>query len=433
MGHGLTAAALPVLTRLYSPADFGLLAVFVGVVSMISVAICLRFDIAVALPERDVEALSLLALAGGTALVVALLIAAVILAAPEAVAGVLSQRDLESHLWLVPVSAFFAGICSALQMWFVRKKTFALIAKSRVSQSAAGAGTQIGLGVLTVGTIGLLIGQALSFIAASVVLAYRFFRETPLTVMKEAIAWRQLKSTFHTYDRFPKYSTFEALCNSVSIQLPIIMIAAMAAPAEAGFLMMAMYAMQAPMALIGGAIAQVYLSRAAEEHREGRLQAYTVDVLQGLVKTGVGPLLAVGILAPVVFEPVFGAGWQRAGVLVAWMTPWFVMQFLASPISMTLHVTGHQSAALLLQLAGLTMRVASVWLAAQLATNHLAETYAVTGLVFYSLYLMTVLHYVRLPWHSIFGLFGKGLRPILFFLVPSALAAWALRQFLAPL
>jgi hypothetical protein len=76
------------------------------------------------------------------------------------------------------------------------------------------------------------------------------------------------------------------------------------------------------------------------------------------------------------------------------MTPWFVMQFLSSPVSMSLHVTGNQRAALLLQIAGLVIRVGAVLLAVALAPQYLAQAYALSGLVFYAVYVATVLRIV---------------------------------------
>lgn len=151
LGHGITAAALPILSRLYTPADFSMLAVFNGLVSVLSVAICFRFDVAIALPDKDSEALGLLALATGIAAAMAAVLWALLLIDPQWVSSVLNQPGLSGFLWLVPLSALLAGVCSALQMWFVRKKSFPLIAKSRIAQSATGAGTQIAYGSLSLG------------------------------------------------------------------------------------------------------------------------------------------------------------------------------------------------------------------------------------------------------------------------------------------
>src|SRR5690606_34581923 len=100
--------------------------------------------------------------------------------------------------------------------------------------------------------------------------------------------------------------------------------------------------MAAPMGLVGGDVAQVSVSRAPEKYRSGELAEFTARVIEGLVKTGVGPLLFVGIIAPPVFAIVFGVEWRRAGEIISWMTPWFIFQFISSPVSMVMHVTDRQ-------------------------------------------------------------------------------------------
>lgn len=389
LAHGITALSLPVLSRLYSPADFSALAVFTSLLSIISVTACLRFDVAVTIPHRDTDAANLFALALGCALVVSLLVAVPVLLVPERIAGWLNQATLRSYLWLLPVGVLLAASYSALQGWLVRKKDFGLIARSRVAQSAAAAGTQVSMGMAGVGTFGLLLGYVLNAGAACIVLGYRV-----IAIEREslrAITWLGMRAMAVEYRRFPKYSTWEALSNSAAIQWPIIMIAAMAVGPEAGYLSMAMYVMQAPMALFGTAIGQVYLSRAPEEHRSGNLGDFTAEVFGGLLKTGIGPLLFVGIVSPVVFPFVFGAEWRRAGDLVAWMTPWFVMQFIASPISMVLHIMGRQGIALTLQLLGLLIRVSSIWIAAVINNDYVSEAYALSGFLIYMIYCIVVL------------------------------------------
>lgn len=393
LAHGITAVALPVLSRLYSPADFSALAVFTSLLSIISVAACLRFDVAVTIPHRDTDAANLLALALGCALVVSLLVAVPVLLVPERIAGWLNQATLRSYLWLLPVGVLLAASYSALQSWLVRKKEFGQIARSRVAQSAAAAGTQVSMGMAGVGAFGLLLGYMLNSGAACVVLGYRVIRFERESL--RAVTWSGMQAMAVEHHRFPKYSTWEALSNSAAIQIPIIMIAAMAVGPEAGYLAMAMYVMQAPMALVGGAIGQVYLSRAPDEHRVGRLGTFTAEVFGGLLKAGVGPLLFVGIVSPFAFPFVFGEEWRRAGHLVAWMTPWFIMQFLASPISMALHVEGRQRTAMYLQNFSLVVRVAAVWLAAVLIPAAVGEVYAISGLFVYGVYAMLVLIIVR--------------------------------------
>ena len=127
------------------------------------------------------------------------------------------------------------------------------------------------------------------------------------------------------------------------------------------------------------------------------------------MKAGVGPLLAVGILSPLVFETVFGEGWGRAGRLVAWMTPWFIMQFLATPVSMAIHVTGHQRAVFFLQIFGLILRVSLVFVAAQFSNAPVSEAYALSGALFYFIYLWLVLGYAKCHWKETLGRANNGI------------------------
>lgn len=394
--HAITAMALPVLTRLYTPNDFSLLAVFSSLLSIISVAACLRLDIAIPMPERDSEAFDLLVLALGSTLVVSSVLGAIVLITPSWVAETIGRPEQEPYLWLLPIGILLAGSYSTLQNWFIREKQFPLIARSRIVQSAASVGTQIGMAGFASAPIGLLVGYLLNTGSACLGLGYRFLRQERHKQNAPGLNRTRLKRTWSAYNRFPKYSTWEALCNSAAIQAPVIMIAALAAGSEAGYLLLAMSVIQAPMSLFGTAIGQVYFSRAPQEYRNGRLGKFTAETLSGLIKAGVGPLLAVGILSPIIFGPLFGEGWERAGVLVAWMTPWFIMQFLASPISMALHVTGHQRIVFVLQAFGLVFRVLTVWVVAQLANESISEAYAVSGAFFYLIYLWLILRCVKI-------------------------------------
>jgi O-antigen/teichoic acid export membrane protein len=258
LAHGITALALPILSRLYSPADFSMLAVFTSLLSIISVAACLRFDVAVAIPDKDIDAANLLALALGCAFVISLIVAILVLLIPEQIASWLNQIGLSAYLWLLPLGVLLASSYSALQTWLVRKKEFGQIARSRIAQSAVAAGMQLSMGAAGVGAFGLLLGYVLNAGAACVVLGYKVIRFDRRAF--RAVSWSGMRAMAMVHHRYPKYSTWEALSNSAAIQVPIIMIAALAVGPEAGYLSMAMYVMQAPMALVGGAIGQVYLS-----------------------------------------------------------------------------------------------------------------------------------------------------------------------------
>lgn len=384
---------LPIITRLYNPENFALFAVYSSILSILSVAICLRFEIAIPLPKKDEDALSLFILALLSNIGLTTVIALSILLFQDLILEVINQPQLAPFIWFIPIGVFFAGLYNALQYWTTRKKQFKTIAKTRMTQSIASSSVQISGGYLGFGAFGLIIGQVVNFSAGIVRLFIGFRKETKELVNRVSIL--KLKKNWKRYDKFPKYSTFEALAHIMAMQLPIIIIAAVAIGPEAGYLALAMKVMAIPITLIGGAIAQVYLAHASEYYDKGELRSYTLQTIKKISIITILPLLIIGAISPFIFPILFGEEWSRAGYMITWMIPWFAMQILSSPVSMSLHVTGNQRTALLLQVVGLMIRVGGLVWVSSYYSSWAFEYYALSGFIFYSLYLLVIMKVLK--------------------------------------
>lgn len=405
--QALMVLILPILTRLYSPADFATLAVYASLLSLFAAIACLRFEIAIPIPESEEDAVNLLVLALASSATLGAFIGLVVWVCPDRLIALTGQSAFRPYLWLFPLGVWLSGSYAALQYWSTRHKNFKLIARTRLGQATSSAAVQLGFGWAGLAPFGLLFGQLISSGAGVFRLAVDLWRRH-----RDALAlvrMRTMVRTFRRYDRFPKYSTLEALANGANIQLPILIIAALAAGPEAGFLMLATRIMAAPMTLVGGAISQVFLANAPEEKRAGRLESLTSKVLAGLIKTGAGPLVCIGIVSPYAFPVIFGVEWTRAGEIVSWMLPWLVLQLLSSPVSMLLHVMEKQRSAFFLQVAGLLIRVGFVAFAAVWLPLLAVAFYAISGGFFYLIYLVVVLN-------------AAGIRPIV--LARLTVSAW---------
>lgn len=397
--QALALLALPLLTRLYTAEEFGVLGVFVALLGMISVMANLRYEIAIPLPESDECAANLLAVALVCGVFTSFVVSVTTFVYGAQIGELIGSPLLARYLWLLPIGVSLTSAYAVFQFWATRKKAFRRIAGTRMEQAIGGVSTQALLGLAGVGAWGLIVGQIVNNGAGFVGLAWRALKED--RALLRSISWVEMKSAAREYHRFPKYSTVEALANMAAVQLPLILIASMVAGAELGYLMLGMRLMQAPVGLVGSSINQVYFSRAIEQHRGGHLAELTAAAVGSLAKIGVGPLVFAGIVAPALFGSIFGAGWERAGVLVAWMTPWFVFQFLSQPVSMALHVTSHQGTALIIHVLGFIMRVSTVLVISRLSgTERLSECYAVSGFVFYLGYLCAILLVARVSLRS---------------------------------
>lgn len=381
--QALAMLALPFLTRLYSPDEFSVLAVYTSVLGILVVVACLRLEIAIPLPESDHDAASLLVLALTSALGFSLLVAMLALFFHAEFVSWLRVPTFSPYIWMVPIGMWIASSFAAIQFWSTRKRKFSRIARTRMVQAVGGVSVQVGTGVLGLGPFGLLLGQMINGGAGFIGLARDAWRHDRKVL--STVSFASMRKVLGVYSRFPKYSTFEALANTAGIQAPVIVIAALALGPEAGYLMLAMRVMAAPMALVGSSIAQVYLAHAPEELRTGRLGDFTAKMLTGLMKVGVGPLIFVGIIAGPLAGIAFGKSWARVGELIGWMTPWFIFQFLSSPVSMVMHVAHRQRSMMTLQVMGVLFRIGALLAAYWIDRHYMSETYALTSGIFYML------------------------------------------------
>lgn len=402
IGYGVTFAVLPILTRLYSPESFGVLASFSALSLMISNAACLRLDVAIPTAVERREAEHLFVLAVFFAVLISSITYLALLFFPVQLIASVPPEEHRFLVFILALSILAASTYNILQFWATRERNFRVVAKTRVSQSIYGAVIQAGSGLIfNNNPFGLIVGQVASA-SGGVFKIYRTSVRGKLNF--KTIQISDLVKTFRKFDRYPKYSTAEAFFNGASVQLPIVLISSIYIGAEAGLLMLAMRVMQAPMRLVGSSIGQVYLSEASAKHQALELASFTTNVIGALLKTGVGPIVFFGVISPVIFPYIFGADWARAGVLISWMTPWFVMQFISSPISMALNVTGNQRLALGVQVIGFLARSGFVLYGIFVINGFVSELYAISGFLFYLGYFYVIVCTVNA---SISGVFLK--------------------------
>lgn len=391
--QAISILTLPLITRLYSPEDFSLLAVYMALIGIFAVVACLRLNIAIPLPEKNEDAINVFSLVILAACVISGLLMVLFMGAPELILSIIGQPQFEPYLWMVPIGVLLISIYTSIQYWFTRNKHFGDIARTKVARAVSKSGTQIGCGVLNPTPFGLLLGD-LVYCGVGIAGLFRKMWRYDRGLFG-LVTLRSLWSSLKEYRRFPYFSVPESLLNVAAIQVPVLMIAALAVQPEAGHLFLAMQVTALPMALIGASVAEVYLSDAGQKKREGILKPFTMNVMWRLLKLGAPMLLAVGIISPFVVPLIFGEDWTRAGMIIAWMTPWFILQFVASPVSMVLHVTNNQFSAMVLQAFGLILRVGTVLLAYLSFDAYMVELFALSGAAFYLVYIVTIIKIIN--------------------------------------
>jgi hypothetical protein len=99
--------------------------------------------------------------------------------------------------------------------------------------------------------------------------------------------------------------------------------------------------MQAPVALINGALSQVFFQKFATVMRGGMRDLVDRSVRASLV-AGLVPFVLLALLAPSVFPWYLGADWADTGLIGQALVPWLYLNVATSPISTVFVVAERQ-------------------------------------------------------------------------------------------
>lgn len=349
----INIASMPILSRLYSPEDFGVLSLFTSVVGMFATVSGFRYYLVLPLVRREryVHAIVWLSV-----LLQAVCVAIIALLA--AIFGGYAEGTPYSALlpyrYLIPAGVFFIGMYSMAVQWAIRERHFTLIAKTKLSQTVAACAINLVGAALGLRPLGLLLGNVAGQSCGMSVLM-----RTLLKIGKIKFDFEKIRRASIYYRKMCIFDTPSAVLNMAGVYILPLLIAFYFSSSVVGAFSMAQNALVLPSSIVGTAIGQVFTQKAAEARYDGSLASLTARTLELLAKIGIFPILLASFLAPQLFPVILGEKWEEAGRLASLLGPWIAMNFIYSPIS-TLYTT------LMLQRAGLIF--VSVYTAARLGS-----------------------------------------------------------------
>lgn len=392
----ITLGVAPILTRIYTPAQYGQFAVAAAILGILSTIACLTYEYAIPLPDSDVAAANLVALCLIITVGTSLLTASVLWLIGPWLLQQSGASDLGPFIALLGIGVFGGGVVLTFTSWALRAKTYSEIAANRLTQSGVLAASQVGLGLLGWGAPGLLIGLIASSLVGS-------FRLAHVAWSSYAESFRQvsragIRTVATRYRRFPILSAPSALINTLGLQAPLLLVVALYGAQVGGQLALAQRVIALPAIFLAGAIAQTFTAEAARRVRERpvELRRLFIRTSRSLALLAIIPIVAVAIAAKLFFVIIFGPEWDEAGTYVVILAPLFYLQFVTSPTGATLDVLERQDLHFIREVARLIIVSAAVVLAAALG---LGSTAAIALLSFAG--CITYLMYGATSWRAI--------------------------------
>ena len=342
LGQLAVLLTAPLLTRLYSPDEFGLLGIFASLTGILGAAITLRYDFAIPLCATDSAAAHLVVVAMTATVGLTMLFGlAAWLFAPW-LALVTDTPALPGTIWLLAVALITWGLAQSLSFWSIRRGAYRTNAANNVWRLVVQAAAPLGLSGM--GGLGLVLGV----VAGNVASFGHFLLTLPAgdRARLRAVRPRRIWLLARRHLQYPIFAAPSALLQNVGRSLPTMLMAVVYGPAAAGWFALAQRMLEVPVLLLARSASVVFL---------GELRGLEGAAVRGLFLRTLGRFLALGVLGmapllllgPALFALIFGEEWRTAGTMVQCLVPAQLARFVAVPISQALNVYRRQDIHLL--------------------------------------------------------------------------------------
>lgn len=372
----------PLLTRLYSPSDFGIYGQLMAIILLSSIVATFRFEHAFFTIKLEKHREILLKF---------ILLNIVLVSLFE-----LSLVFL--YLWfgfelvpinepllviLIPAGTLVVGCYMALRAWLVRKGEYRHIRRNLVQQSLAYTSFQIMFGVIfSLKSSGLILGDVIGKTATTVSIAWRVdFRKDVICLKRYLVFWRK-------YSDIPKYQMPASFLSTAAVYLPMVVLPLIFSARESGIFFLVFRVLTAPSSVVGNAFLDVFKRDAALAIRDnGDCKDVFIRNFIALVVISVVVFLPLSLFSSDLFAFAFGETWREAGYVAQIICLLAGARFVSSPLSYIIILREKYRINLIFQSAMLCIVMFSLWLGSMLEFNDFIRLYSSLVFVLYLILL----------------------------------------------
>jgi len=360
LAQALPIAASPILTRLYTPDDFGVAALFLATTAVMATVVNGRYELAIGIPESDDDAINIAALGAAIAVMVSAALLVLVFFFGKSLALLGNAAAIVPWLYLIPASVLLTGLFNVLNYTNNRLGLFKDIATANVYKSVTSTATQLVWGWMIKGVSGLIAGSLVAQLVSNI----KLYRNASAHFNFRQISWQKMMALARRYKSFPKFSMWSGVFNGVGHHILTFAMPIVFSLGTLGLYNLTMRVLGAPAGLIASAFGQVFLREATQEKQNhGHAKTSFNKTMKRLAMIGAPIFIGIFFLAEHIFSAVFGEDWRAAGRYAAILTPLFFARFIASSASMMNIVFEKNNVGMYWQLGYLIINIIIIFIA----------------------------------------------------------------------
>ena len=321
----------PILTRLYTADEFGVLSIFSTIVFFLGALSAFKYELAIVLPRNDIDGDNVYVLSILISFIINLVLFIIFIFIAHPFSIVIKAPALSYLLPWTAIAGFFIALFNITNYYLIRQKKFKSVSTNKITRTLSTAILQLALGLVKT-KYGLIYGFGFGQFAANtfnfIKIKYGQLFKRVKTVKLIALARR--------YKKFPRVSFPANLLYRLSVETFNIILPVLYDVKTLGFYFLAYRMTIAPITFIGMAFSDSYLKRASDELKErGHLKFLFKKLVYKLLAVSIPIYALIFLLAIPIFSFVFGKSWTVSGLYAKILTPWLFTRFLFFSFSQT--------------------------------------------------------------------------------------------------
>ncbi|CAM3609878.1 oligosaccharide flippase family protein [Arcobacter aquimarinus] len=334
IAQAIPIAISPILTRIYTPNDFGVLALFLAITSIFASIANGRYELAIMLPKKDEDAINIFALGFIINCFISLLLLILVVIFNNYFTKLLGNNEISFWLYFVPITVFIVGLFNILNYFNTRKKNYKDIKNATILKSIVLAIAQLSLGFIKSGVSGLILGNIISNGFANIKLAKNILKNKRLILKIKLV---KIIILAKKYKDFPKYNLISDLSNTLTLQIPFFVIPKVFNITVSGYFFFAQKMISIPSLLIANSISQVFFEKISENNKNNiKNMPIFLNILKKLLMLSLPMSIFIYLFSPTIFEIIFGKEWRISGEISQYLAIIFFFTFIVSTLSITL-------------------------------------------------------------------------------------------------
>lgn len=397
----INVMSAPILTRLYSPSEFGILGLFVTITGIIVPIATLRYESAIMLPEEKEEAIHLFWLCIIISIIMASISFVVVIYLRDPIASLLRAESLAPWLLSVPFFFLIYGWINALQILLSREKLFKELSFAKICQSATCATVQITTNFFhIIQNVGLLIGYVISIFSQALLLMSNFWKPEINKIKIPLFNAGMIKNVAKKYYKFPLYAAPQSLINFAATQGMNLIIAVLFTPYVVGQYFLAVKMLSLPTSLVAQSISPAFYQRMVSLRDDSEAATnFIIKFISNLFFIIIPPMILLYFLTPLLFKICFGSHWIEAGKYAQALIPYYVFSFVGFSVGQVFFIYEKQEYGVFYNIVDIILKIFALLAGAKFGGIIFSLfLYGIAGSIMYSVVLILAIRWAGCKW-----------------------------------